>query len=43
MFRLTLTLGCSGDVYKVHILFWEGHIILRNLHLTLDWHYIGQK
>ena len=23
---------------KVHI-FWEGHKILRNLHLTLDWHY----
>ena len=27
---------------KVHI-FWEGHKILRNLHLTLDWHCIGQK
>ena len=27
---------------KVHI-FWEGHKILRNLHLTFDWHYIGQK
>ena len=26
---------------KVH--FWEGHIILRNLPLTFDWHYIGQK
>ena len=27
---------------KVHI-FWEGHKILRNLHLTFDWHHIGQK
>ena len=26
----------------VHI-FWEDHKILRNLHLTFDWHYIGQK
>ena len=23
-------------------IFWEGHKILRNLHLTFDWHYIGQ-
>ena len=23
---------------KVHI-FWEGHKILRNLHLTFEWHY----
>ena len=28
--------------FKVHI-FWEGHKILRNLHLTFDWHYIGQN
>ena len=28
--------------FKVHI-FWEGHKLLRNLHLTFDWHYIGQK
>ena len=28
--------------FKVHI-FWEGHKILRNLYLTFDWHYIGQK
>ena len=27
---------------KVHI-FWEGHKILRNLHLTFSWHYIRQK
>ena len=27
---------------KVHI-FWVGHKILRNLRLTFDWHYIGQK
>ena len=27
---------------KLHI-FWEGHQILRNLHLTFDWHYVGQK
>ena len=27
---------------KVHI-FLEGHKILRNLHLTFDWYYIGQK
>ena len=27
---------------KVHI-FWEGHKILQNLHLTFDWNYIGPK
>ena len=27
---------------KVH-LFWECHKILWNLHLTFDWHYIGQN
>ena len=27
---------------KVHI-FWEGHIILRNLHLTFDWHNITSE
>ena len=27
---------------KVHI-FWEGHKILQNIHLTFDWHYIGHK
>ena len=32
---------CPWNV-KVHI-FWEGHKILWNLHLTFDWHYIGQK
>ena len=35
--RREIILNC-----KVHI-FWEGHKILRNLHLTFDWHYIGQK
>ena len=29
-------------ISKIHI-FWEGHKILRNLHLTFDWHYIAQK
>ena len=29
-------------IIKVH-LFWQGHKILRNLHLTFDWHYMGQK
>ena len=28
--------------YKVHI-FWEGHKILRNLHLTFDCMYCSQK
>ena len=28
--------------FKVHI-FWEGHKILQNFHLTFDWHSIGQK
>ena len=32
---------CIG-YFKVHI-FLEGHKILQNLHLTFDWHYIGQK
>ena len=26
-------------VYRVHI-FWEDHKILRNCHLTFDWHYL---
>ena len=36
------------DKYKcklvnfIHI-FWEGHKILQHLHLTFDWHYVGQK
>ena len=29
----------KSQIGKVHI----GHKILRNLHLTFDWHYIGQK
>ena len=35
----SLCVECS---IKVHI-YWEDHKILRNLHLTFDWHYIGQK
>ena len=36
-------IGTLGrDPVKAHI-FWEGHKILQNLHLTFDWHYIGQK
>ena len=30
-----------GLLSKVHI-FCEGHKIWRNLHLTFDWHYLGQ-
>ena len=37
---------CEGKklfvTFKVHM-FWEGDKILRNLHLTCDWHYIEQK
>ena len=32
----------TGEQLKVHI-FCEDHKFLRNLHLTFDWHYIGQK
>ena len=32
----------SNVLYKVHI-FWEGHKILRNFHLTFDSYDIGQK
>ena len=32
----------TKKLVKVDIV-WEGHKILRNLHLTFDWHYIGQK
>ena len=40
---LTGSLRTFGLFYnKVHI-FWEGYKILRNLPLTFDWHYIGQK
>ena len=28
--------------FIVHV-FWEGHKTLQNLHLTFDWHYIGQN
>ena len=31
-----------GMIFKVHI-FREGYKILRNIHLTFDWHYIGQR
>ena len=31
-----------SNLLKVHI-FWEGHQIFQNLHLTFDEHYIGQK
>ena len=31
--------GQLGATIKVHI-FWEGHKILQNHHLTFDWHYI---
>ena len=34
--------GISALCTNVHI-FGEGHKILQNLHLTFDWHYIGQK
>ena len=26
----------------IRYVFWEGHKILRNLHLTFDWHYISR-
>ena len=31
----------SNDFDKVHI-FWEGHKILRNLHQSFYWQYVGQ-
>ena len=31
----------QSQINKVHI-FWEGHKILRNLHLTFEWHYLGK-
>ena len=30
------------DFVNVHI-FWEGHIILRNLYLTFNWHYMDKS
>ena len=30
----------SFNISKVYV-FWEGHKILQNLHLTFFWHYIG--
>ena len=38
----TTTYTSSSPYCKVHI-FWEGHKILQNLHLTFDWHYIRQR
>ena len=35
-------IGQYNHMVKVHI-FWEGHKILGNLHVTFDWLYIGQK
>ena len=32
----------SNSYSKVHV-FWEGHKMLRILHLTFDWHYIRRK
>ena len=34
-YKFVVFVGGSGEQYKVHI-FWEGHKILRNLHLTFD-------
>ena len=39
---LSLCISKRINWIKVHI-FREDHNILRNLHLTFDWHYIGQK
>ena len=41
-FCKTLSLPQHLFCGKVHI-FWEVHKLLQNLHLTFDWHYIGQK
>ena len=43
---LKFTFGNIKTLWKLRgkvDLFWEGHKILRNLQLTFDWHYIGQK
>ena len=37
-----LCLWCKSYKFKFHI-FWEGHKILRNLHLTFDCMYCSQK
>ena len=36
-----VTKYCTLFDLKVHI-FWEGHKILRNLHILFDWQHIGQ-
>ena len=41
-YKFVVFVGGSGEQYKVHI-FWEGHKILRNLHLTFDCMYSSQK
>ena len=41
-FAENFIIGKQSFDIKVHV-FWEGHKILRNLHITFDWHYIGQK
>ena len=40
---LTRTVGCILHSLILNFIFWEGHKILRNLHLAFDWHYIGHK
>jgi hypothetical protein len=45
--KLSILLGhnftqATKLVHKAHI-FWKGNTVLWNLHLTFDWHYIGQK
>ena len=40
--RFSLYCSICDFADKAHI-FWKGHKILRNLHLTFDWHYVGQK
>ena len=40
--KLSVMLERCWKTIKVPI-FWEDNTILQNLHLTFDWHYIGQK
>ena len=31
------------QVFEIKVnIFWEGHKMLQNVHLTFDWHFIGQ-
>ena len=42
-FQMMLNSFLMNESGFMPVKFWEDHKILQNLHLTFDWHYMGQK